>query len=54
MCIRDSNSGGSAKDPEIAFTSDNADTFIAGDASKTLTLKGALHTRGTVLSLIHI
>ena len=42
------NSGGSAKDPEIAFTSDNADTFIAGDASKTLTLKGALHTRGTV------
>lgn len=42
------NSGGSAKDPEITFTSDNADTFIAGDASKTLTLKGALHTRGTV------
>jgi hypothetical protein len=35
-------------DPEITFTSDNADTFIAGDASKTLTLKGALHTRGTV------
>ena len=42
------NSGGSTNDPEIAFTSDNADTFIAGDASKTLTLKGALHTRGTV------
>ena len=42
------NSAGSANDPEIAFTSDNADTFIAANASKSLTLKGALHTRGIV------
>lgn len=42
------NSAGSENDPEIAFTSDNADTFIAANASKSLTLKGALHTRGIV------
>ncbi len=42
------NSGGSTNDPEIAFTSDNADTFIAANSAKTLTLNGYLHTQGIV------
>lgn len=42
------NSAGSENNPEIAFTSDNADTFIAANSSKSLTLNGALHTRGIV------
>lgn len=42
------NSAGSENDPEIAFTSDKADTFIAANSSKSLTLKGYLFTRGIV------
>lgn len=42
------NSGGSENDGEIQFTNDNADTFIGANSSGSMTLKGYLHTRGTV------